>query len=156
MQTTPRQRGSFFLRHGRRSIPGHVYLVTFTTHHSQRFFTDFALASTACRATEDPRLWRSSHLLAWVLMPDHWHGVVRIGEGDRLAAVVQRLKANSARQVRREHPLVGQVWASGFHDHALRADEGLKAAARYVVRNPVAAGLVRRVGEYPFWNAVWL
>ena len=114
------------------------------------------MAATACRATDDPRLWRSSRLLGWVLMPDHWHGLVQIGQDDNLSAVVRRLKANSAGRVREEHPHVGQVWASGFHDRALRADEDLKDAARYVVRNPVAAGLVKRVGEYPFWDVAWL
>ena len=89
-------------------------------------------------------------------MPDHWHGIIRVGEGDELSAVVQRLKTNTARQVRMEHPQIGQVWANGFHDHALRADEAVAEAARYVIRNPVVAGLVKRVGDYPFWNVAWL
>jgi len=38
----------------------------------------------------------------------------------------------------------------------LRNDEDLLDVARYVVANPVRAGLVPRVGDYPFWNAVWL
>jgi hypothetical protein len=28
--------------------------------------------------------------------------------------------------------------------------------ARYVVMNPVRAGLVSRVGDYPFWDAAWI
>ena len=43
-----------------------------------------------------------------------------------------------------------------FHDHALRANEDLRQAARYVIANPIRAGLVRRVGDYPFWNAIWV
>ncbi|MNN75503.1 hypothetical protein D3C81_1918110 [compost metagenome] len=50
----------------------------------------------------------------------------------------------------------GKVWQSGYHDHALRRDEDLKAAARYLVANPLRAGLVKSVRDYPFWNAVWL
>jgi len=37
-----------------------------------------------------------------------------------------------------------------------RCDEGLRAVARYVIANPVRAGLAERVGDYPFWDAVWL
>jgi hypothetical protein len=48
------------------------------------------------------------------------------------------------------------VWAPTFHDHALRKDEDLLQAARYIVMNPVRAGLSRRVGDYPYWNCVWL
>lgn len=28
--------------------------------------------------------------------------------------------------------------------------------ARYIITNPVRAGLVRRVGDYPLWDVVWL
>ncbi|MFV3290267.1 transposase, partial [Pseudomonas sp. NY11955] len=28
--------------------------------------------------------------------------------------------------------------------------------ARYIVANPIRAGLVSRVGDYPHWDAVWL
>jgi putative transposase len=35
-------------------------------------------------------------------------------------------------------------------------DEDLLAAARYIVRNPVRAGLATKCVLYPFWDAVWL
>jgi hypothetical protein len=28
--------------------------------------------------------------------------------------------------------------------------------ARYIVYNPVRAGLVSRIGDYPHWDAVWV
>jgi hypothetical protein len=48
------------------------------------------------------------------------------------------------------------LWQRGFHDHALRQDDDLAAAARYVIANPVRRGLVKRVADYPHWDAVWL
>jgi hypothetical protein len=42
-----------------------------------------------------------------------------------------------------------------FHDHALRGDEDLQSVTRYLVGNPLRAGLVENIGEYPFWNAEW-
>jgi REP element-mobilizing transposase RayT len=48
------------------------------------------------------------------------------------------------------------VWQPGYHDHAVRQDEDLRAMARYVVANPVRAGLVKDIGDYPHWDAVWL
>lgn len=109
----------------------------------------------AARAITDARLWEGSQLLAWVLMPDQWHGLIALGDDDRLPAVVQRLKTNSAREVRGVQPGIG-VWGKAYHDHALREDKALIDVARYVVRNPVRAGLVSRVGDYPFWDAVWV
>ncbi|MFA6232361.1 MAG: hypothetical protein WC617_19640 [Rhodanobacter sp.] len=48
-------------------------------------------------------------------------------------------------------------WERSFHDHApLRADEDITCVARYLVANPVRAGLADGVLAYPYWNAVWL
>ena len=143
-------------RHGRRSIEGQAYLVTFTTHASRPLFARPAAAMAAARASEDIALWTRSSLLAWVLMPDHWHGVVLLGPGEDLALLVQRLKTATARAVRQSAHDIRQVWSVGFHDHALRADEALVDAARYIVCSPVHAGLVQRVGDYPYWNAAWV
>ena len=89
-------------------------------------------------------------------MPDHLHGLLQLGERDELSVVVNRLKSASARYANRALGRTGAVWAKAFHDHALRSDEDLQNVARYVVANPLRAGLVTQGGDYPFWNAVWL
>jgi REP element-mobilizing transposase RayT len=137
-------------------MAGQVYLVTFTTHRRVRWFEDVDAARCACRCLTDTRSWRGSELLAWVLMPDHWHGVLSLGEGDSLPRLVNRIKSNSARDVRRHCRVEEKVWADGFHDRALRRDDDLVELARYVVLNPFRAGLVRRIGDYPYWDAIWL
>lgn len=67
------------LRRGRRSIAGHVYLVTFVTRDRRPLFSDPAMAHDMARAITDKRLWYRSRLMAWVLMPDHWHGLIELG-----------------------------------------------------------------------------
>ena len=47
-------------------------------------------------------------------------------------------------------------WQTGFHDHALRTEEDLPAIARYVIANPLRAGIVTSVRAYPHWDTVWL
>jgi Transposase and inactivated derivatives len=143
------------LRYGRMSAEGQVYLVTFVTHDRRPLFSDAAVAHDAARAATDRRLWYRSRLLAWVLMPDHWHGLIELGAMESLSVCVQRLKTNTSRAAARpEGPR--RVWAPGFHDRAIRSDDGLRAAARYLVANPLRAGLVDRIGSYPYWDAVWL
>ena len=148
--------GSAALRRGRTSITGQHYLVTFTTARRMPHFADADVAMCAARVVEDARLWTDARLLAWVLMPDHWHGLIELGARDDLSGLMQRLKANTARCVRAAHPAIRRVWEKGYHDHALRTEESLADAARYLVMNPVRAGLVGRVGDYPFWDAVWV
>ncbi|ELQ10491.1 hypothetical protein A986_22350 [Pseudomonas fluorescens BRIP34879] len=41
-------------------------------------------------------------------------------------------------------------------DQAQRQQDDLVKTARHVVANPLRAGLVDRIGDYPLWDAVWL
>jgi hypothetical protein len=46
--------------------------------------------------------------------------------------------------------LQGRLWQRGFHDRCLtRTDETLADVARYIVKNPVRAGLVQRAEDWP-------
>ena len=89
--------GHAALRRGRVSSKGQVYLVTFVTRDRKPLFLDPAVAHEAARAITDRRLWYRSQLLAWVLMPDHWHGLIEPGALETLPVCVQRLKANTSR-----------------------------------------------------------
>ena len=95
-------------------------------------------------------------MLAWVLMPDHAHWLLQLGENDTLANAVTRLKCASARSANRALGRSGAVWGRAFHEHALRDERKLLATARYLVANPLRAGLVTKLGNYPFWNSIWL
>ncbi len=153
MNTKP---GHTALRKGRVSIEGQIYLFTTTTLERQLFFADFKAAQAAAQAFEDKAVLADAKLLAWVLMPDHFHGLLQLGEEISLQNMVNRLKSASARRVNRALGREGPLWAKAYHDHALRREEDLLGTARYIVANPVRAGLVRHVGDYPFWNTIWL
>jgi len=88
-------------------------------------------------------------------MPDHWHGLVELGDSEPLDLVINRFKSRVAKAVRSATPATHRVWARAYHDHAARKEEVLVDIGRYIVMNPVRAGLVKRVGDYPYWNAVW-
>lgn len=148
-------RGYRQLRKGRFSQTGGIYLVTTTTLRRKPLFTTPALANTAARAFTAPVLLKNNRLLCWVLMPDHVHWLVQLGEGQPLSPLVGAMKSATARQLRLTG-YTGNVWAKGFHDRALRREVDCKPAARYIIANPVRAGLVEHVGDYPYWDAVWL
>lgn len=144
------------LRKGRASIANGIYLLTTTTQDRRKWFADFAAGCAAARCFEDVQLLNGGRMLAWVLMPDHVHWLLQLGESNNLGEVVTRLKSASARQANRVLHRSGKIWAKAFHDHALRDDEDLQQVARYIAANPLRAGLVTRIGDYPFWNATWL
>lgn len=162
-ETTNRAQGALLqhsghraLRKGRISIANGVYLVTVTTLERRKLFADFGAGCAVAGCFEDAHLLGDAKMLAWVLMPDHVHWLLQLGEQDELSVVVSRLKSASARHANRALCRTGAVWAKAFHDHALRGEDDLQDTARYVVANPLRAGLAARLGNYPFWNAVWL
>lgn len=138
------------LRRGRVSLDGQIYLITLVTLDRSRIFDDFYAARQAVRAMHQPSVRAAVETLAFVVMPDHVHWLLQLQAGMRLGEAVRRFKAIVSVRLGRS------VWQRGFHDHALRHDEDLVGVARYVVANPVRAGLVRRVGDYAHWDAVWL
>lgn len=145
------------LRRGRCSVEGQAYLLTTPTHQRRPFFSGWQPAASVCALLGGRRLFRDSQPLCWVLMPDHLHLLVGLGHSESLPSLVGRVKAVTSRGAnlvleRRGH----RVWMPGYHDHALRRDEDLLSVARYIVLNPVRAGLVRKVRDYPFWDAAWL
>jgi putative transposase len=144
------------LRKARASIPRQIYNVTTATVARASFFLDFQAGCAAARCFENGRLTGDAAMLAWVLMPDHVHWLVQLGGHDKLQSVVNRLKSSSAREANRKLGRTGALWQRAFHDHALRSEEDVVAVARYIISNPIRAGLVAHIGDYPFWNAVWL
>ena len=143
------------LRKGRVSTPGHVYLVTSTTHHRRPLFRDIAIGRLLVREMRCLVEESAVDSLAWVVMPDHFHWLFGLKAGT-LHASMRRLKSRSAIAVNRFIGESGRVWQAGYHDHALRAEEDIKDVAQYIVANPLRARLVTRIGDYPLWDAAWL
>lgn len=138
------------LRKGRVSLPGQVYHITTVTHDRQPIFAELRAARLLVQALRQAENRDGATTLAFVVMPDHLHWLMQLGDGKSLSRVVGAVKAVSA------HAIGRRIWQGGFHDHAVRQEEDLAALARYIVANPLRAGLVERVGDYPHWDAVWL
>ena len=113
-------------------------------------FADFEAARTLVRILNHPQDRLRYSTLAYVLMPDHLHWLLQLGEQENLSQCVQRVKSLSAKAIRPD------LWQKGFHDRAVREEDDLVRIARYVIANPVRAGLVSRVGAYSHWDAIWV
>jgi REP element-mobilizing transposase RayT len=133
-----------------------AHFLTISTLFHRPLFLEQDAARAVSRVQIEPAIWGNSQCLAWVLMPDRWHGLVVVGEGDSLERLVHRFKSVCARAIEPRFRVNGWLWAKGFNERALPSDESVLAVARHLVANPVRAGLARSVGEYPYWNAIWL
>ena len=89
-------------------------------------------------------------------MPDHLHWLFQLNENCTLSDTMKCLKARSARSINQYLNTEGQIWQRSYYDRGLRDGEDIKALSRYIVANPLRAGLVENIGEYSHWDAVWL
>ena len=150
----PRSRS---LRKGRVSVIGQIYHVTSRTRGSVPLFENFEVACMVCRSFREAAASSDIQLLAWVLMPDHAHWLLELGENASLSKSVAALKRLSASAANAAAGTKGaSIWQDGFRDRALRHDQDLLTVARYIVANPLRARLVPRLGDYPFWDSIWL
>ena len=116
----------------------------------ERVFSDLYSARQLVRVLRETQDRGLATTLAYVVMPDHLHWLMQLGEKRTLSRVIGTVKSLMA------HRLGGQIWQPSFHDHALRREEDLRVLARYIAANPVRAGLVENVADYSHWDAVWL
>jgi len=138
------------LRKGRISLPNHAYLVTIATAFRNPVFSSFASARAAVRCLHDSDVVRHVQTLAFVVMPDHVHWLLQLEERGCLPDAVRLYKAKVSLAIGQ------QIWQRGFHDHAVRDDESLRDIARYIIANPLRAGLAKSIREYSHWDAIWL
>jgi REP element-mobilizing transposase RayT len=72
-----------------------------------------------------------------VVMPDHVHGILLLGQGAgrapplHLSTVIGSYKASVSR-------LIGEpLWQRGYHDRVIRSERELEELRRYIAENPV-------------------
>jgi REP element-mobilizing transposase RayT len=88
------------LRIGGFSLAGREYLLTAVTHHRRPVFKEFRFARLLARTLHQAADAAAADWLAWVIMPDHFHGLLALGADADLAALMHRAKGSAARAER--------------------------------------------------------
>jgi len=136
------------------SIPGRYYHVTFATVNRVPVFVDWPAGRPVLNALRVAGTVDDAQTLAYCLMPDHLHWLLRLGRLT-LAQVVGQMKGRASREYQARRATTGHLWQRGYYDHAIRTDESLRNVAAYIVANPLRAGLVEKIGDYPLWDTIW-
>ncbi|MEI8292775.1 MAG: transposase [bacterium] len=85
-------------------------------------------------------------LIAYVIMPNHIHLIVKPTKEKNLSKLVQGWKSWSAREINRRLGQEGTVWQEEYWDRLVRDEAHLERCIRYIANNPAKAGL--REGQY--------
>jgi putative transposase len=82
-------------------------------------------------------------------MPDHIHVFVSCDGSTALSKWIKGLKGVTSKMFKK----AGQsspFWQESFFDHVMRSGESYEQKWKYVVANPVRAGLAERPEEWPY------
>ena len=133
-------------------VPGFPHHVTQRGNGRQRvFFSDddyrlyIGLLASSCAAA-GVACW------AFALMPNHIHAILVPGDEDGLRAALAPVHRRYAGLVNARRRRTGHFW-QGRYGAAAMDEEHLAAAFRYILRNPVAAGLSRAPERWPWSSA---
>ena len=109
---------------------------------------DYRLFLVLLRDAVDRWAW-DVHVLC--LMPNHFHLVVA-ATGPNLSAGLHRVNGIYAQSFNARHERSGHLFGDRFQTRLIRDEEHLLAACRYVLENPVRAGLCATPADWP-WSA---
>jgi len=76
-------------------------------------------------------------LLAYVVMDDHVHVLVRMMPGLPLEKVLQSWKSYTANHFQRNFDRERSVWEQEYRDHIIRGEEELIKVVQYISDNPL-------------------
>ncbi|MGH9453290.1 MAG: REP-associated tyrosine transposase [Terriglobia bacterium] len=87
-------------------------------------------------------------LCVYVLMPDHWHGLLWPSGTLTISRVIQQIKYLSARRINRSRRTRGSLWQHQFWDRFVRHGREFSQRLEYMNMNPVRKGLVAKPDEW--------
>jgi len=132
----------------------HRYHVRVCTWHRRRYFTEDALAASVREQLLQFANVCGFAIPAYCIMYDHVHLLAEATTATAdLMQFIAGWKQRTAfvfRSVRCEC-----LWQPGFFDRVLREQESSRVVARYIVENPVRAGLATVANQYPYAYCEW-
>jgi putative transposase len=148
MSRPPRRSGFDYLGLNR-------YSLTFCVRARKQVFVTHGTVATTLMCFRETATQERFSVLAYCLMPDHTHLLVEgLEDRSNLRRFAKLAKQRSGSQHKSIHG--ERLWQEGYYDHVLRSDESATAIARYILENPVRAGLVTHPSEYPYLGSdVW-
>jgi putative transposase len=157
------------------AAPGPIHFVTVATHKRIPLFRSQQLCREFFSALTEVKTRFPFELYAYVLLPDHFHLLLRPGDGN-ISRLLQKIKSLAARRIvkrlkamgshktltslkkatpgRRSHQF--QVFQQSFRDLLLQSPWMVKQKIDYIHKNPISERLVENVADYPWssWRAI--
>jgi REP element-mobilizing transposase RayT/DNA-binding MarR family transcriptional regulator len=136
----------------RRQVAGGIYHLFDRGNRRQRIVLDDEDRAHYLALLERVAAPRGWSVLAWCLMDNHYHLLVRTPAAD-LAAGMQHLNGEFASWFNRRHATVGHLWHGRYGDRLVLDEAHLHWEMHYIARNPVKARMVAAAEDYAWSSA---
>jgi REP element-mobilizing transposase RayT len=141
------------------NLPGALHFVTGAFLNRLQVFTEPACCKIFLEELGDLNQRWPSKLIAYVLMPDHFHLIINPRDG-RVREFIGELKSLSAKSIIKmsrqfQFPTDAdghQVWQESFKDMPLWSRWIIWQKINYIHANPMKAGLVKSTPDY-YWSS---
>ena len=135
----------------RTDVGGLVYHVLNRANARTPLFDDDADYRQFTALLAEERSHLAMRLLAWCLMPNHWHVVLWPRADGDLGRFVRRLTQRHTQARHRRLGTTGQghLYQGRYKAFLVQGDAHLVTMCRYVERNPLRAGLVASAADWP-------
>jgi len=91
-------------------------------------------------------------LLAYCLLPNHFHLALWPRHDGDLSAYMMWLMTAHVRRYHQHYHSSGHLWQGRYRSFPIQEDDHLLTVHRYIERNPVRAGLVKRAQDW-LWSS---
>ena len=137
------------LRAGRISSGGETYYVTKCVEGRRPLLAKPDSAEAIIDSLVFARAKGRIKLLAFVVMPDHYHVLLTLMPGEELSRLMQSIGSFTANRIRDLLGYRGVVWQrDGYYEHRCRNESEVLGCAAYIHHNPVRKGLVVREEDW--------
>jgi putative transposase len=128
----------------RNKVYGGTYFFTVVTNDRIKFFLDQDNADTLYKAIKWVQKRKSFDLLAYCIMPDHFHLLLTLPENDNaFSQKIRDIKRQTTFSLRKKLGISDlAVWQDRFWEHTIRDENDLNNCFNYIHYNPVHHQLV--------------
>ncbi|KPJ48542.1 MAG: hypothetical protein AMJ41_04700 [candidate division Zixibacteria bacterium DG_27] len=134
-------------------VPEAIYFVTSKTHGNRKFFANKRSAPILLNCIDNFRKEGRYLLLAFVIMPDHLHIILKPNAKENISKIMHSIKRGSSRLINQMLNRNGPLWQSGFYEQIIRNEKEFWEKVNYIYNNPLKAGLVESPEDYPYSSA---
>ncbi len=81
-------------------------------------------------------------LLAWCIMPNHVHVILKLAKGEELDKILHSWKSFTSHEINKRNGTTGSIWQKESYDHLIRDGKDFRNQIDYVLNNPAKACLL--------------